>query len=169
MGWLDLVFWLYIVTTLVILAVYDLKWMILPDVVLLPAIAIAALRIGVLFLASQPITVARGPVVAAFAAGGTFYAMAAISKGKWMGGGDIKLVFLMGLLLGVRKGLLALFLATTVAAAIGGGLLLLRRLKGRYIPFGPFLAAATVVALLYGTQLINWYLRLSGLSYLIKP
>lgn len=163
-GWIDLGFWLYIIVSLMILAVYDLRWMILPDVVLVPAIAIAILRLPLYLALGQPFSVVRGPLIAALAGGAAFYSIAAVSKGKWMGGGDIKLVFLIGLLLGIQKGLLAMFLATTAAALVGGTLLLLRKLHSRYIAFGPFLAAATVAALFYGTELIAFYLSLSGLD-----
>lgn len=168
-GWLELAFWLYAITALVILSVYDFKWMILPDKVLIPLIVIAGLRLALMLSTGQPLSMVRGPVIAAVAAGGVFYTMAAVSKGKWMGGGDIKLVFLIGLMLGIRKGILALFLATTVAAIIGGSLMIARKLKNRYIPFGPFLAAATVYSFLFGDRLINWYLKLSGIIYLTNP
>lgn len=166
LGWLTLVFWLYIGFSLVVLAVYDLKWMLLPDKVLVPAITIAIAFLGVQLALGQPLSVVRGPLIAAMAAGGSFYALAAVSKGKWMGGGDIKLVFLMGLLLGIQKTLLAMFVATTAAALVGGLLLLFKKLHGRYIAFGPFLAAATFLVYIYGSEVIQLYLQASGINEL---
>ncbi len=165
-GWIDFAFWLYIVTSLVILAVYDLKWMLLPDVILIPAIVVATVHLPVVLAFGLPFSAVRGPLIAAAVAGGGFYALAALSKGKWMGGGDIKLVFLMGLVLGIQKGIVAMFFATMFASIIGGALLLSRRLKGRYIAFGPFLAGATVFAMLYGHHIVHWYLHISSLEYL---
>jgi len=78
-----------------------------------------------------------------------------------MGVGDIKLAFLMGLLLGWPNIFLALFLAFTAGAVIGIGLILFGRksLKSE-VPFGPFLVSGTVMALFWGEPIINWYLGL---------
>jgi leader peptidase (prepilin peptidase) / N-methyltransferase len=71
----------------------------------------------------------------------------------------------MGLLLGLRGMAVALFLAFNVAAAVGLVLIALRRRRRRdHIPFGPFLVGATVVAFLYGNDIVFWYLRLNGLA-----
>ncbi|MCX6004166.1 MAG: A24 family peptidase [Chloroflexi bacterium] len=78
-----------------------------------------------------------------------------------MGGGDIKLAGLMGMVMGFPLILVALFLGI-----MGGGLiaafLLIARLKGRKetIPFGPFLCLASIAALFWGKDLLIWYLRL---------
>lgn len=164
--WLDFLFWLYLIVILVILAVYDLRWMILPDKVLIPAIVIAVARLPILLLLGQPISVVRGPLIAAVLTGGVFYLLAAVSRGKWMGGGDIKLVFLLGLSLGIQKTILALFLATGAASVIGLALMATKRMKSHYIAFGPFLAAAAIASLFFGDYLIAVYASLSGLEYL---
>jgi leader peptidase (prepilin peptidase) / N-methyltransferase len=108
---------------------------------------------------------AAGPLLAAFGAGGAFYALVALSRGRAMGGGDIKLVFAMGLLLGLKSLALALFVAFNTAAIVGVALIVTRR-RGRrdHIPFGPFLVAGTIVAFLYGHQIVNWYLDSMGLA-----
>ncbi len=159
--------WLYILTSLIILAVYDLHWMLLPDVVLLPAVAVTAAYLFGLVLSRQPLAMVTGPLIAGFGAGAGFYALAAITRGKGMGGGDIKLVFLMGLLLGIQKTATALFLAFLSAAIVGVGLIISARLRQvkrpHYIAFGPFLIAATIVARLYGQHIIALYLHASGL------
>ena len=77
------------------------------------------------------------------------------------GGGDIKLMAVMGALLGWKNALLAMF----IALLLGGGYgiyLLARRKKGRkdHFAFGPFLSAGCVVALFFGDALIGWYLEL---------
>lgn len=164
-GWVELGFWLYFLTALIILALYDLYWYILPDVVLLPAIVAGLVRVVVEVLMRHAIGSGVELVLAALAVGGGFYALAAVSKGRWMGGGDIKLVFLMGLLLGWSKLGVALMIAFNGGALIGV-LLIAFKLKHRrdHIPFGPFLVGGTVIAALYGQGIINWYLRLMGYS-----
>ncbi len=78
-----------------------------------------------------------------------------------MGFGDVKLAALLGAMLGWQNLLLALFLSF-VLGAIGG--LLGRALGGgRQIPFGPYLALGGLIALFFGSSLINWYLGLLGL------
>jgi prepilin signal peptidase PulO-like enzyme (type II secretory pathway) len=98
---------------------------------------------------------------AAIIASGFFLAIFFISKGKWMGFGDVKLAILMGLFLGVRNVLVALFAAFFLGAVISIVLMALRKkgLKSE-IPFGPFLIAGTFIALFFGSNIINWYLNL---------
>ncbi len=84
-----------------------------------------------------------------------------VSQGKWMGLGDVKLVFLIGLLLGFPNILVALFLAFFIGAIIGIGLIIFgkKSLKSE-IPFGPFLVGGTFIAMFFSQNLINWYLNL---------
>lgn len=166
-SWLNLTYWYYLLATLLILVVYDLRWRLLPDRVLLPAVAVAGLVV-VGQAATGGWSAALGKLLAALAAGGVFYALAAVSDGRWMGGGDIKLVFLMGLILGPAGTALALVLAFNSAAVVGIALIIsrFRQKIPHYLAFGPFLAAGTVTAHLFGSQLISWYLQVSGLKVL---
>lgn len=162
LGWVTLLWWLYLAGSLMIHIIYDLRWLLLPDVVTLPAIVATSAYLLVQIAAGQPVHVILGPILAAVLAGGGFYALAAVSDGHWMGGGDIKLVFLMGLVLGLRKLAVALVLGFNAAAIIAIILIVLkRRSRKDQLPFGPFLAGGTIVAMLYGSQIINWYLNLS--------
>jgi prepilin signal peptidase PulO-like enzyme (type II secretory pathway) len=159
--------WFYILGSFIVLTVYDLRWYLLPDKVLLPIIIPAIAILISEFITTQSIQVFLGPVEAAFGFGGFFYAIAAASRGRWMGGGDIKLAFVMGLLLGLQKTALAMFIAFDTAAVIGLILIFLgRKKRTSHIPFGPFLMAGTVVAFLYGRQIIDWYVYFSGLNLL---
>ena len=157
--------WLLILTLLIIMAVYDARWMILPDKIMYPTIVVAAGLLVVRMVQAHSWVVGRGPVLAALIAGGGFFAMVYFSKGRAMGGGDIKLAFLMGLLLGLKGTALAMLIAFNVAAVVGITLIIVRK-RGRrdQIPFGPFLVLGTVVAYLYGNDIINWYLQINGLG-----
>lgn len=160
--------WLYVLSSFIILTIYDLKWYLLPDRVLLPLIAPALLLAAIHAYAAGSWQVVVGPAVAALLFGGGFYALAAVSKGRWMGGGDIKLAFVMGLLLGLQKTLLAMFVAFNVAAVIGVILILSgRKKRSDLIPFGPFLIAGTVVSYLWGGNIIEWYLNTTGFYLLV--
>ena len=82
-----------------------------------------------------------------------------------MGGGDIKLVFLMGLILGVKASILAVFLAFNCAALVGIVLIASRRKRRRdHIPFGPYLVGGTIFAYLFAQPVVQWYLQLNGLA-----
>ncbi|MGI5990654.1 MAG: prepilin peptidase [Lachnospiraceae bacterium] len=74
-----------------------------------------------------------------------------------MGGGDIKLIFMMGLYLGLAGGLFALILSCVI------GLIIIAAVHKRQIPFGPSISAALMIVLLFGGQVISWYISLSGL------
>ncbi|HSX01676.1 MAG TPA: prepilin peptidase [Candidatus Saccharimonas sp.] len=163
--WLMFGLWLAVLTALIILAVYDLRWMLLPDKVMGPAIGLATVLLLLRVWETHSWVAARGPVLAALVTAGAFFGLVVVTRGRAMGGGDIKLMFLMGLLLGLRGMAVALLLAFNVAAAVGVALIVSKRKRRRdHIPFGPFLAGATVVAYLYGGQIVDWYLRLNGLG-----
>ena len=82
-----------------------------------------------------------------------------------MGGGDIKLAFAMGLMLGLQSTAVAMFIAFNVAA-IAGIVLIVSKRRGRrdHIPFGPYLVLGTIVAYLYGRDIVAAYLRLGGIG-----
>lgn len=90
-----------------------------------------------------------------------FLSLVLISHGKWMGMGDAKYAFLMGFSLGFPQIIVGLALAFFGGAIIGLILIAARRKKmSSEIPFGPFLSAGTLIALLFADQIINWYLNL---------
>jgi len=93
-------------------------------------------------------------------AGGGLLLVIAIASRGGMGGGDIKFAAALGLWLGWKFTLLTLFIAFLLGG-VGGVIVLALKLKGRkdYIPFGPFIAAGAFVSLLYGIDLIKWYIR----------
>lgn len=167
--WLNFLFWLFILSGLIVLAVYDLRWLILPDVVTLPLAGLAIVQILVNMVATGNTGPGINQLLAGFGVGAVFYALVAVSNGRLMGGGDIKLAFLMGLILGWQNLLVALFIAFNSAAVIGVTLIALK-IKARkdYIPFGPFLIAGTIIAFLFGAEIISFYLNFSGLDMLLS-
>jgi leader peptidase (prepilin peptidase)/N-methyltransferase len=76
-----------------------------------------------------------------------------------MGLGDVKMAGLMGVMVGF-PGILAALLLAIVGGGLVAAILLVLRVKGRKgtMPFGPFLSLATMVTLLWGAELMNWYL-----------
>jgi len=139
----------------IIVMVIDLEHGLILNKVVYPAMVVA-LVINV-FL-PQP-----GIVRAAIGGGiglGLLLLIVLISRGG-MGWGDVKLAALIGLVTGFPLVFIALLLAVIFGGLVAGILLLLKIKKRREgIPFAPFLSLATIVTLLFGTSLLNWYLGL---------
>ncbi|MDB5168685.1 MAG: hypothetical protein JWO41_41 [Candidatus Saccharibacteria bacterium] len=154
------VLWLALLVGLIALLVYDLRWMLLPDRLVFPLTGLAALQALVAVTASDRPVVALINVVAAVAVGGgLFYVLFQVSAGKWIGGGDVKLGWLLGLSVGTpAKALLFIFLAALLGSLVSIPLVAVHKLKGKsVIPFGPFLIIAAIVTQLFGTAIIHWY------------
>lgn len=140
----------FFASVLLALFYYDMRWSLLPDKITLPAIIIG-LAIQLVLYPQTFLFI----VLAAFAGAGFFLAQYLLSRGAWVGGGDIRLGALMGVMLGWPGILLALFIAYIVGAIIALALLALKlKTRKSEIPFGPFLAGATFAVLLYGEHLM---------------
>lgn len=102
-------------------------------------------------------------ILVALGLGTFFLAIAVLSKGG-MGGGDVKLAFVLGLYLGFPQSILAVFLSF-ILGGIAGLILLLKGVgRKEAIPFGPYLALGAVIAFFAGEGIISWYLKLVGLG-----
>lgn len=144
------VYYIIITCFLIVIFVYDFKHYIIPDKVIYPALLLAT---GYWLLVPG---FSYSTLLSALGAGGFFLSLVLISRGKWMGLGDVKLAVLMGLVLGWPNILLALFLAFISGALIGLFLILAKKKTWQsQIPFGPFLSAATLATLLFGDYLIK--------------
>ena len=99
-------------------------------------------------------------IYGSLAGGGTLLLISLLTQGG-MGGGDIKFMAALGLWLGLKLTLLTLFLSFVIGG-IGSLLLLAFKIKSRkdFIPFGPFIAVAAFISMLYGNEIIAWYLNL---------
>ena len=143
---------LLFVSLLVIINVSDIAYMLIPNKILLfflPLLIIARII--------SPLEPWWDSLIGAIVGFGILLLIAVVSKGG-MGGGNIKLFFLIGFVLGIIHTLLTLFLASVVGMIIG--LIVLKvRGQGRKtpIPFGPSIAVGTLIAYFYGNQLIEWY------------
>ncbi len=99
-------------------------------------------------------------LLAALLIGLFFGGLIFVTRGRGLGGGDLKLGIFIGLALGFPNALLALFIAFLVGSVVGIGLLLSKVKKfGQTIPFGPFLSLGALISLFWGQQIISWYLN----------
>lgn len=132
-----------IITMLVFSAVFDLKYMILPDFSTFIVIGVA------LMFGWQNWLV--GLIAAAF-----LLLLNVITKGKGMGMGDVKLALFMGLFLGWPKIMVAMYAAFIFGAVVGVWLIIKGKLKRKsLIPFGPFLIGGTFLAWFYGESILK--------------
>jgi leader peptidase (prepilin peptidase) / N-methyltransferase len=167
-AWVELFYLWFVASCLMVIFIYDLKHYLIPDQAVCAAIAAVflerfmsgALSFGYFSWlgAWQALKI---PLMGAILASGFFFLIWLVSRGKWMGFGDVKLAFLLGLFLSWPNVLLGLFIAFFTGALIGVTLMLFGRKKMQsQVPFGPFLIFGAFIALFYGTPLINWYLNL---------
>jgi leader peptidase (prepilin peptidase)/N-methyltransferase len=100
----------------------------------------------------------KASIIGFLAGGSLFYVIAFLSKGG-MGGGDIKMMAMVGALMGWKSVLSTTFFGS-LAGSVFGIFLMISRGKGRKtkIPFGPFLALGTLITLFYGQEILLWYL-----------
>ncbi len=100
-------------------------------------------------------------VVTAMLIAGFFMGLIIITKGKGMGGGDVKLGAFMGLMLGFPQALLALVLSFLTGAIFSIILIIFGKKRfGQTIAFGPFLVLGSLIALFWGGQIMQWYLKI---------
>ncbi|MEK7606765.1 MAG: prepilin peptidase [Patescibacteria group bacterium] len=140
---------------LIVLFVYDLRYGLIPDQVIFPAMAVA----GVFFLAAHFTLLFTAYWLLAILVGGGFFALQYYSsRGRWVGDGDIRFGALMGAMLGWPGVLVALLVSYLIGGAVGAGLLLAgKKHFGQTLPMGTFLALGTFIAMLWGKQIIQWY------------
>ncbi|WP_199256922.1 prepilin peptidase [Heyndrickxia camelliae] len=149
----QLLFALLLVSLMVIIFVTDIVYMLIPDrILIIFSILFTILRI------LYPMQPWWNPYVGAIIAFLLLLIIAVISKGA-MGGGDIKLFFVVGLALGV-KGVFTTFILSTFLGAIFGIILMIIGFsKRKAIPFGPFIGVGAIISLLYSDSIISLYLN----------
>lgn len=149
-----IVAWLFI-SLLIIITVSDIAYMLIPNKILLfflPLIALGRIL--------SPLEPWWDSLLGAAIGFGILLLIAVVSKGG-MGGGDIKLFFIIGLVLGTINTLLTLFLAAVIGMIVGL-IILKRQNKGRKtpIPFGPSIALAAIIVYFFGDSMLDWYIKL---------
>lgn len=159
-NFLSLFYYWITASFLIVVFIYDLKHYIIPDGIIYPAIFIAFLYdiLYSYFILHNPNLIINF-FYSSLGASLFFLIIFLVSRGKWLGFGDVKLAVFMGLFLGFPNILVSLFLAFFIGAIMGIGLILAKKknLKSE-VPFGPFLVTGTFIALFFGNQIISWYL-----------
>lgn len=156
--WLYFGLWLVILVGLIALAIYDLRWFLLPDRLVFPLVLVASVY-AVVRIFDQGWMGVTAALWGLVIASGIFYLLFQLSRGSWIGGGDVKLGLVLGLILGGPSlSLLMLFIASLLGAFVSLPLMMAGKANRKtMLPFGPFLIAATVITQLFGASLITWY------------
>lgn len=153
-------FWLLFLTGLIALAVYDIRWMILPNKIIYPLMYVGmAQAVVLLALSDSPTHILTNLLLSVLMGGGIFYLLFQVSNGKWIGGGDVKLGALLGLILADwQLIIMTIFGASIIGTLIALPLMLAGKLRSKTrIPFGPLLIVGAIIARLFGLSIINWY------------
>ncbi len=159
LSWATVVFWIF-TAALVAITFIDLDHQIIPDVISLPGI-VAGFACSFLL----PGLAWSDSLLGILAGGGSLYLVAVlyelVAKREGMGGGDIKMLAMLGAFLGWQGVFPVVFFASLAGTLVGVPLMLIRGQSAKLaIPFGPFLAFGAVFYLLFGNMLIRWYLQL---------
>jgi leader peptidase (prepilin peptidase) / N-methyltransferase len=147
-------------SALVVITFIDLEHRIIPDVISLPGIIIGfAVSFFLPWLGWQ------NSLIGILAGGGSLllvaYGYQLIAKKEGMGGGDIKLLAMMGAFLGWIAVPFIIFTSSLVGSVVGIAMMLAQKKDSKFaIPFGPFLAFGAILYIFFGRQLIHWYLNL---------
>lgn len=149
-----LVAWTFI-SLLVIIVVTDLAYMLIPNKILL-----FFLPLLVILRLLSPLQPWGDSALGAVLGFSILLLIAIVSKGG-MGGGDVKLFFLIGLVLGTINTLLTLFIAAFIGMIVGKLIIMVSQQGDKTpIPFGPYIAVASIIVYFYGGDLVSWYLNL---------
>lgn len=148
------------IASLIVITFIDLDHQIIPDVISLPGIPL-----GLLASFALPDITYKESLIGIAAGGGLLLAVAMgyefLAKKEGMGGGDIKLLAMIGAFLGWKAVLFTIFSGSLIGTVIGISLMAAQGKDSKYaIPFGPFLSMGALLYLFFGEPIIYWYLRM---------
>lgn len=158
--------WLVAGVIMAIAFAYDAKWFLLPDIT---SIALAIVGAGIVTVSAIQTQDVGTTLVSAFWSvvilSGLYLFLHTVSKGRWVGFGDVKLGFGLALILiDWQLALMALFLANLIGTLMVLPLLVSRKLeRSAHVPFGPLLILGAVLAWFIGWPIYDWYIGLLGM------
>jgi len=155
---LNYFFYFSFVAALIVVTVIDLYHQIIPDVISIPGIGVGLL--GALIV---PSITFFNSLLGILLGGGSLFVVATLYqwlfKREGMGGGDVKLLAMIGAFLGWKSVILTILLSSLIGSITGMIIMVIKGKDFKYaIPFGPFLSLGAVLSLFYGQDLIKWYL-----------
>lgn len=143
---LESLFYLFIVIMFITLTFFDALYLILPDKIVFTSGA-AVLAYDILFKQDELVNL----LLSGFILSLSFAIIYLLSRGEWMGFGDVKLVLVIGLVLGYPLGLIAVVFSVWIAAIWGISLIIFNKADLKTaLPFGSFLSAMSVIFIIFG-------------------
>jgi len=158
---LSYLFFFAFVAALIVITVIDLYHQIIPDVISLPGIGV-----GIIASLILPKITFFNSLIGVLLGGGSLFIVGTLYqwffKREGMGGGDVKLLAMIGAFLGWKAVILTILLSSLIGSITGIIIMVLKGKDFKYaIPFGPFLSLGAVISLFYGEEIIRWYLYLN--------
>lgn len=156
---LEFFFYCILFSILMVVALIDLKHMIIPDVLILCIFILSILyKIAAYVLWMEPFNIVQS--VGGLILSGLFFLLIIFLSKGGMGEGDVTLISSLGFILGIKDIFLTIFLSFVVGAIISV-FLLVTKIKGRKdpIPFGPFIIFSFFMVVFWGNQFVQWYLN----------
>ncbi|MCX8030878.1 MAG: prepilin peptidase [Thermodesulfovibrionales bacterium] len=150
-------------SSMIVITFIDLDFQIIPDLITLPGILLGLLSATLImpdpFDLNENVGFSNS-IIGLLLGGGLFFLIAVLSRGG-MGGGDIKMMAMVGAFLGWKAVLMVTFIGSLVGSVFGIFLMLFKG-KGRKtkVPFGPFLSFGSIVTLFLGNIILKWYLNI---------
>ena len=159
---LEFAVWFLFCSALVVITFIDIEHQIIPD-----EISLSGIVVGFVLSFFMKDHTWMNSLLGILLGGGSLLLVAYIYQrltGKdGMGGGDIKLLAMMGAFMGWKAIPFIIFASSLVGSLVGVSIMLLQKKNSKLaIPFGPYLAFAAVLYIFYGEPLIRWYLGVSG-------
>jgi leader peptidase (prepilin peptidase)/N-methyltransferase len=152
-----------IVSTFIVITFIDIEHRIIPNEITYPGIPLSLL-LGPLVLHTGFLNSFIGAVAGGGFLFGVSFLVSAIIKMETLGFGDVKLIAMVGGLLGWKLTLLTIFLGSALGSVAGIGLIYIKKMDRRaMIPFGPFLVFGALVSLFFGQEIIDWYFGFASL------
>jgi len=158
---IDFFIYFIFISTLVVITFIDLDHQIIPDIISLPGIPIGLL--SSLVIASLSF---KDALIGALIGGGSLFLVAwgyhFLTSKEGMGGGDIKLLAMIGAFTGWSGVFFTIFIASAIGSLIGVVLMLFAKKNLKFaVPFGPFLSLGAIAYIFFGPELIFWYYHIA--------
>ncbi|MDD4272000.1 MAG: prepilin peptidase [Patescibacteria group bacterium] len=145
----------FLICVMIVIFIYDLRWYLILDIVTLPACLIILIFNLILGFSLWNL------LISGIIGGSFFLIQFIISKGRWIGGGDIRLGLLIGLALGWPGVLVAIIISYFIGSIVGLGLIAFGKKQwGSEVPLGVFLSTGAIITLFWQEQILNWYLNI---------
>ena len=147
------------ISALIVITYIDIDHKIIPDIITLPGIPI-----GLIASFALPAVGFKDAIVGLLAGGGSLWLVAWIyyllTRKDGMGGGDIKLLAMMGTIIGLKGVIFTIFMSSAVGTLVGITLMMVKGKDMKFaVPFGPFLSIGAITYIFFGQDIISAYVN----------